>query len=222
MMIFGLGGLFVSLSVPPISFLMLTQSNSVCITSVVRMTVLKTGAVSSDVSHGTLKSTIWTAVECNTAIICASLPMLKTTMAKLFPKFFPRSQASTTQVDDDDDCQSPSRPTSQVNELWGATTFPAAWRYKHDPTGFKLWMEAEGYSKDIDIPLSDLNQKIPKVYCPKGISHPIDVITKTTDIRVQYTRKEEEDSSSTDSVFHIGNEVVIVPGQSRKSLPYRR
>lgn len=38
-------------------------------------------------------STIWTTIEANTAIICACLPMLKSPLAALFPRLFPRGSA---------------------------------------------------------------------------------------------------------------------------------
>ena len=64
--------------------------DSVCVTSVLRMTTLDTSSKSLDQTWGNLNSTIWTTIEANTGIICACLPMLKTPLAALFPKLFPR------------------------------------------------------------------------------------------------------------------------------------
>ena len=195
------------------------------------MTVLKTGAVATDTSQGTLKSTIWTAVECHTAIICASLPMLKSTFAKFFPRFFPHSRASQTEDDDatemDDDGGGgddpiPSESSSPVNEDCEAAPVLPAWQYIYDPTALKNCKEAEAYPYDHEIHLSDISRKIPKVYCPKGNCPPIDVITKTTDIRVQYASKDEDDSNSNDSIYHYGSHVTAGSRPSRKSLPHRR
>lgn len=55
------------------------------------MTTLKTGSKAKDQLYGTLNSTIWTTIESNTAIICACLPMLKSPLAALFPRLFPRA-----------------------------------------------------------------------------------------------------------------------------------
>ncbi|KAL9134164.1 MAG: hypothetical protein Q9175_004658 [Cornicularia normoerica] len=62
----------------------------VCITSILRMTTLKTGSKAKDQLYGTVNSTIWTTIEANTAIVCACLPMLKSPLAALFPRLFPR------------------------------------------------------------------------------------------------------------------------------------
>lgn len=183
------------------------------------MTVLGIGAKSSNTSYDTLKSTIWTAVECNTAIICASLPMLKSTLSKLFPKLFPRSQATNSRATPGG--PTPSQSTTQVNEVWECPPLPGASSHKINPTFIEFLEEME----ETDIPLSDISQtmpSMPKVYCPKG---PLDLITKTTDIHVKYNRyarDEEEDLHANDKIFHIGKETVIVPGPSRKTLPYRR
>lgn len=192
------------------------------------MTVLKTGAVSTDTSHGTLQSTIWTAVECHTAIICASLPMLKSTMAKFFPRIFPQSRASNTEGNTEavhnDDHPISSISRTPVKDDCEAAPVPPAWLYSHNPASHKQVKEAEGNCNDHEITLAHLDQKIPTVYLPKGSGcPPTDVITKTTDIRVDYVRKdEEEDSSSTDSVFRFGSQVSSNgPRQSRKSLPHR-
>lgn len=59
------------------------------------MTTLKTGSQNKDQTFGTLNSTIWTTIEANTGIICACLPMLKTPLARLLPRYFPQgSQGS--------------------------------------------------------------------------------------------------------------------------------
>ena len=57
------------------------------------MTTLDTGSKAKDQMYGTLNSTIWTTIESNTAIICACLPMLKSPLATLFPRLFPRGSA---------------------------------------------------------------------------------------------------------------------------------
>lgn len=54
------------------------------------MTTLKTGSKAKDQLYGTVNSTIWTTIEANTAIVCACLPMLKSPLAALFPRLFPR------------------------------------------------------------------------------------------------------------------------------------
>ena len=70
------------------------MKSSVCITSILRMSTLKTGSKATDITYGTLNSTIWTTIEANTAIICACLPMLKAPLAAMFPSLFPRGSSS--------------------------------------------------------------------------------------------------------------------------------
>ena len=163
--IFGLGVLFVYSLFPFIHdffsfwFGANPNCNSVCITSVVRMTVLKTGAVAADTSHGTLQSTIWTAVECHTAIICASLPMLKSTLTKIFPRLFPHSGASNTEVNTEMENDYhhhhhhhhhhpiPSDSSTPVNDDCEAAVTPVSptwcYKYNHDhPTSLKICKEA--------------------------------------------------------------------------------
>ncbi|KAF6222086.1 hypothetical protein HO133_001172 [Letharia lupina] len=82
-----------SLQLPQRQRLGLVMPVSVCITSILRMTTLKTGSKAKDQIYGTLNSTIWTTIEANTAIICACLPMLKSPLTALFPRLFPRGSA---------------------------------------------------------------------------------------------------------------------------------
>ncbi|KAJ5794710.1 hypothetical protein N7457_001309 [Penicillium paradoxum] len=57
----------------------------VCITSIVRLVSLKQISESSDPTYDNVGAAAWSAVECNTGIICACLPTLKPLFARLFP-----------------------------------------------------------------------------------------------------------------------------------------
>ncbi|KAJ5620903.1 hypothetical protein N7510_004887 [Penicillium lagena] len=57
----------------------------VCVTSIVRLTALKKIADSSDPTYDNVGAASWSAIECNTGIICACLPTLKPLLARLFP-----------------------------------------------------------------------------------------------------------------------------------------
>ncbi|KKZ67578.1 hypothetical protein EMCG_06637 [[Emmonsia] crescens] len=61
----------------------------VCIISVIRMTTITFGSKAHDRSQGTVTTLMWAMVECNTSIICACLPMLRTPLSMLFPNLFP-------------------------------------------------------------------------------------------------------------------------------------
>lgn len=62
--------------------------NSVCATTVIRLTTLKGSAETKDQNYGTLSSTLWTIVESATGIICSCLPMLRIPLSRVFPGFF--------------------------------------------------------------------------------------------------------------------------------------
>ncbi|ORY55910.1 uncharacterized protein BCR38DRAFT_461870 [Pseudomassariella vexata] len=59
----------------------------VTVTSVLRMTTLKTSTTSPDVTYD-IASTLWTIIEDNLAIVCACLPMCRLPLAYLFPSLF--------------------------------------------------------------------------------------------------------------------------------------
>lgn len=94
-LVFALGGLYVHPTLGP--FGSCANHISVCITSILRMTTLKTGSKATDQTYGTLNSTIWTTIEANTGIICASLPMLKGPLAAIFPGLFPRGSSGSNE-----------------------------------------------------------------------------------------------------------------------------
>ncbi|KAL9125991.1 MAG: hypothetical protein Q9217_004886 [Psora testacea] len=75
--------------------LVFTLGAFVCVTSILRMTTLKSGSRAHDVTYGTLNSTIWTAIEANTGIMCACLPMLKAPLMAMFPRLFRQSSYGT-------------------------------------------------------------------------------------------------------------------------------
>ncbi|KAJ5279301.1 hypothetical protein N7478_004673 [Penicillium angulare] len=58
----------------------------VVITSILRLSGLRTVASSTDTSYANVDASYWTAAECNVAIICASLPFLRPIISQVFPK----------------------------------------------------------------------------------------------------------------------------------------
>ncbi|KAJ5647334.1 hypothetical protein N7490_003706 [Penicillium lividum] len=57
----------------------------VCVTSIVRLVSLKKISDSADPTYDNVGAASWSAVECNTGIICACLPTLKPLISKLVP-----------------------------------------------------------------------------------------------------------------------------------------
>ncbi|PIG86403.1 PTH11-like integral membrane protein [Aspergillus arachidicola] len=58
----------------------------VVITSILRLSSLRTVANDPDTSYSNVGAAYWTAAECNVAIICACLPFLRPIVSCLFPK----------------------------------------------------------------------------------------------------------------------------------------
>ncbi|OQE26018.1 hypothetical protein PENFLA_c007G09300 [Penicillium flavigenum] len=65
--------------------IMFAMGGFVCITSIVRLVSLKKIAESSDPTYDNVGAASWSAIECNTGIICACLPTLKPLVARIFP-----------------------------------------------------------------------------------------------------------------------------------------
>ncbi|KAJ0425605.1 hypothetical protein BJY00DRAFT_308341 [Aspergillus carlsbadensis] len=59
----------------------------VVITSILRLSSLRTVAKSNDTSWSNVAAAYWTAAECNVAIICACLPFLRPLISRIFPRF---------------------------------------------------------------------------------------------------------------------------------------
>ncbi|GJP94586.1 PTH11-like integral membrane protein [Aspergillus niger] len=59
----------------------------VVITSILRLSSLRSVAKSTDTSYSNVGAAYWTAAECNVAIICACLPFLRPIVSRIFPRF---------------------------------------------------------------------------------------------------------------------------------------
>ncbi|KAF2151786.1 hypothetical protein K461DRAFT_294670 [Myriangium duriaei CBS 260.36] len=67
----------------------------VCITSFVRIKNLHDISSSEDVSFANVNASTWSGIESSTSIICASLPALKATITRFFPRLFPSSNSAS-------------------------------------------------------------------------------------------------------------------------------
>ncbi|KAJ5908903.1 hypothetical protein N7495_001585 [Penicillium taxi] len=70
-----------------ILMMMFALGGFVCITSIVRLTSLKKISESIDPTYDNVSAASWSAVECNTGIICACLPTLKPLLSRIMPSF---------------------------------------------------------------------------------------------------------------------------------------
>ena len=78
-------------SLPVSSYVILTSFNqSVCLTSILRTTSLDLATAGKDTTWNSIDSSIWTVIEENLGIICASMPALKRPMQHFFPLVFGR------------------------------------------------------------------------------------------------------------------------------------
>ncbi|WEW58170.1 hypothetical protein PRK78_003638 [Emydomyces testavorans] len=68
----------------------------VCITSIIRTTSFPASSQLSDVTWNTILISVWSAIEINTGIICACLPMIRKPLSFLFPNIFSASNRSTS------------------------------------------------------------------------------------------------------------------------------
>lgn len=171
MMVFALGGLWVLHSSRRFCLLI---ANSVCVTSILRMTTLEAGSKAKDQLYGTLISTVWTTVEANTGIICACLPMLKTPLSSIFPRIFLRSTQDNS-ARREGFVHHSSRANPRDFDSWGrlGSGKPAVTHFTtiaSPPRGHR--------SSDEQI-------------------FGMDAITKTTDIRVEFRHDKASGSSST-------------------------
>ncbi|KAK9859080.1 hypothetical protein MYU51_016067 [Penicillium brevicompactum] len=74
--------------------IMFALGGFVCITSIVRLVSLKKISDSMDPTYDNVGAASWSAIECNTGIICACLPTLKPLIARVFPGMITTFSAS--------------------------------------------------------------------------------------------------------------------------------
>ncbi|OJD15152.1 hypothetical protein AJ78_04577 [Emergomyces pasteurianus Ep9510] len=78
----------------------------VCITSIIRTTVIAAGSKVQDVTWSPIPVSIWSTIEINTGIICSCLPMIRQPLSILFPNLFSNSDRSGSK-----------QPSSRANNL---------------------------------------------------------------------------------------------------------
>ncbi|KAF3407167.1 hypothetical protein DPV78_000178 [Talaromyces pinophilus] len=82
------------LSGSPLFPAFLTWPSSVYIASILRITTLNLAASHLDVTWNSIGSSMWTVIEANLGIFCASLPAFRSALASFFPTFFGRNRAT--------------------------------------------------------------------------------------------------------------------------------
>ncbi|KAJ5665289.1 uncharacterized protein N7477_007737 [Penicillium maclennaniae] len=69
--------------------LMFAMGGFVCVTSIIRLVALKKISDSNDPTYDNVGAASWSAIECNTGIICACLPTLKPLLSHVMPGLIP-------------------------------------------------------------------------------------------------------------------------------------
>lgn len=171
-------------------------------TSILRLTALNAGSKNKDQTSGTLNSTIWSTIEANTGIICACLPMLKSPLARLLPRYFPQgsheSAGSTVQPSRSTPprkyCAPPST-TSWITKCFSRGPPPIVRNYpRWDNHGMPIRLVPQS---PLVMPGSKISTTYPadcssnkfssgSSYETDRIALPKNVITKTTSVDVQY------------------------------------
>lgn len=195
MVVFALGGLYVPLPSP--TMCLFSQSSSVCVTSILRMTTLDNSSRARDQTYGTLTSTVWTAIEANTGIICACLPMLKSPLATLFPRLFPRG--SNEQYSAGSGTDRPRIPSSQN---------------RNSPAAYGGWGRLQNKKQPRMLRISTSGDQAPAVNRSSehssndtfGMDYkdvPMGHISKTTHVNVQYGKDKCHPAYSPTSKEHV-------------------
>lgn len=96
------------------------------------MTTLKLSSKAPDQTYGTYLSTTWTTVEANAAITAACLPMVRTLVSHMFPKWFAKSRYG----------RATSLGNSQIQTNGSRTKIPSA-TARPNPTNLKLLPEGD-------------------------------------------------------------------------------
>jgi hypothetical protein len=80
--------------------------DSVCITSMVRLSTLRSFGLTADPTYDNIPTTFWTTLETTTAMLCTCLPSIRAGLLCVFPKVF-------------DSSSSPTNPTSRKATVAG-------------------------------------------------------------------------------------------------------
>ncbi|KAL3452017.1 hypothetical protein BJX65DRAFT_320778 [Aspergillus insuetus] len=91
----------------------------VVITSILRLSSLRTVAKSNDTSWSNVAAAYWTAAECNVAIICACLPFLRPLISRIFPRFLSTGNSYNNRYTRNNN---PTRPLFSQDPEFGLST----------------------------------------------------------------------------------------------------
>ncbi|GKZ23975.1 hypothetical protein AbraIFM66951_010227 [Aspergillus brasiliensis] len=143
----------------------------VVITSILRLSSLRSVAQSSDTSYSNVGAAYWTAAECNVAIICACLPFLRPLVSRIFPRFL-----STNSYN-----RYTRNPTMSASRMTGTRMTARSHRQK-----------VELYSQDRDYGMYTIDVKSGEA----NHDGTLDGIAVTTTTMVQESSRHNDESTS--------------------------
>ncbi|KAL2853622.1 hypothetical protein BJX68DRAFT_265089 [Aspergillus pseudodeflectus] len=161
----------------------------VVITSILRLSSLRTVAKSNDTSWSNVAAAYWTAAECNVAIICACLPFLRPLISRIFPRFLSTGNSYNKYTRNNNPTRTTAAQASNV-----ATTRGGA-LYSQDPEFGLLTIDVDGKGAEEDSTDSRRHSRGPRVASPvfgAGIEVRTEVIQEVS----KYTPHGPERSAS--------------------------
>ncbi|KAL3464295.1 hypothetical protein BJX64DRAFT_298567 [Aspergillus heterothallicus] len=114
----------------------------VVITSILRLSSLRTVAKSNDTSWSNVGAAYWTAAECNVAIICACLPFLRPLISRIFPRFLSTNSYNNKYT--------PNNNPTRTTAGHGSNTQGARGLYSQDPEFGLLTIDGDAKGTDGD------------------------------------------------------------------------
>jgi hypothetical protein len=153
----------------------LTPHYSVCVTSILRITTLNIATSHKDTMWNSIPSSMWTVIESNLGIICASMPALKRPISVIFPSLFARVKGTVTG----------GKKSTAIKSTPTTAT-------KSGHSGHGTWKGRDGSGSDDTYDLEDAEgsresqDRILRSKERQGSGGGYDGITKTVEVRVEY------------------------------------
>lgn len=153
--------------------IMFALGGFVCITSIIRLLSLKQISESTDPTYDNVGAASWSAIECNTGIICACLPTLKPLVARIFPNMVSTFNASRPARGD----------TTQRNSDWNdnaSTLGPPGEEHEYgagDPERVLALVPGTGFRSSLKRWTREEEKKLAQITSvpgprPKRVTHP--------------------------------------------------
>ncbi|QIX01268.1 hypothetical protein AMS68_006785 [Peltaster fructicola] len=184
--------------------------------SIVRMVSLRSSALTTDPTWGSLDALMWTEIEGNTSVICCCMPALRVPVLNLWHKIFERTRAVTSRSrsiapeQKDAAWDGPHRSTAQVGH--GAANVKSSYTNNSSSSGSnsnsnsrktgraETWYERalKSLNRDETTMVMSRNSSQDELAKPEGVGHGVPevmelgAIYKTTDLHVSTSDVKKE------------------------------